>query len=229
MFAARRFRGAAALLSVGGSVAACHAKLPFEAKGQSDVFQPAGQFGKSPPLKLAAAGMRKKNLYVVEVDVYVVGLYLSQGAVKAAKDVKAKDAELGSLPEELAKLSRATGGQASSPVVATQLTFVRDVGQSSIVEAFNDAFAGCDKAAVDSFKKAFAEAVGSAGMKKGESFSFMWAGAGGGLALQKNGVVSIVANNASIESKLLEVYLSPTKTVSPELCACVKQHIQCIA
>jgi hypothetical protein len=227
MFAARRFRGAAALLSVGGSVAACHAKLPFEAKGQAEVFQPAGQFGKSAPLKLAGAGMRKKNLYVVEVDVYVVGLYLSQGAVKAAKDVKAKDAELGSLPEELAKLSRTQ--KDGSPVVATQLTFVRDVGQSSIVEAFNDAFAGCDKAAVDSFKKAFAEAVGSAGMKKGESFTFMWAGAGGGLALQKNGAVSIVVNNANIENKLLEVYLSPSKTVSPELCACIKQHIQCIA
>ena len=181
---------------------------------------------KSDPLKLAAVGMRRKNLLVVEVDVYNAALYLSDAALVVAKAAKAKDAELKELPAVLAAHIAAGSSKAQ---VATKLVFVRDVGQSSVVEAFNDAFKGCDVAVVEKFKKAYGEAVGVSGMKNGESCTFIWLGGGGGLVVEKGGVVTPLAKSPEIESRLLKVYLQPGTAVSPELVKCVKEHIQCIA
>ena len=175
--------------------------------------------------------MRRKNLYVVEVDVYNAGLYLSDSALKAAKAAKAKDPELAELPAALqAHLGQLQPGQKGpQATVATKLVFVRDVAQSSVVEAFNDAFKGCDEATVGAFKKAYGEAVGVGGMKNGDSCTFFWLSGGGGLVVEKGGVVTPLAKSSELEGRLLKVYLQPGTAVSPELVACVKQHIQCIA
>ena len=180
---------------------------------------------KSASLKLSAIGMRRKNLYITEVDVYNAGLYLSDAALKVAKDSKTKDPELESLPTALGDYLVQSGQKSPQGELATRLVFVRDVGQSSIVEAFNDAFKGCDTVVVDKFKKAYGEAVGVDGMKKGESCTFIWLNGSGGLVVEKNGVVTPLATSAELEKRLLQVYLQPKQAVSPELVKCIKDHV----
>jgi hypothetical protein len=177
------------------------------------------------PLFISAVGMRRKNLYVVEVDVYNAGLYLSESALKAAKSLRLKDPEMNELPSVLATHIATTGQNGAKAQVATKLVFVRDVGQSSVVEAFNDAFKGCNPSDVDNFKKTFGEAVGATGMKKGDSCTFIWLNGNGGLVVEKNGVITPVAKSPEIEKKLLQVYLQPSIAVSPELVSCLREKL----
>ena len=171
--------------------------------------------------------MRRKNLFVVEVDVYLASLYLGTEALQAAKAVKVSDASMAGLSDALAA-SLAKEGPAATAQVATTLKFVRDVGQTKVVEAFNEAFAGCDKAAVDSFKKNMADTIGANGMKNGETLTFYWMNGGAGLAVEKNGEVGPALKAPELEKRLLEVYTRPASAVSPELIKTVKEHIQCV-
>lgn len=181
---------------------------------------------KSDNMKLSGVGIRRKNLYVVEVDVYTVGIYLSEAALKTAKRSKSHDAELNALAADLSNHNKAPVKLHHEPQVAAKLSFLRDVGQSSIVEAFNDAFKGCNPEAVAAFKKAYGEAVGPNGLKKGESCTFYWMSGQGGLFVESRGIVTPLAKSQELEQKLLNVYLNPGAAVSPELVSCLKNNIE---
>ncbi len=68
---------------------------PFDTKGFPMSYTPAKEFFKSPkPMILAGAGMRRKNLYIVEVDVYKTGFNLTASALKRSKAAIASNASI---------------------------------------------------------------------------------------------------------------------------------------
>ena len=80
----RRAAGVGAVAATAAfTVAACDG---FDAKG----FETKITFPNSnAPLSLAGVGMRRKNLYIMEVDVYLVGFYMGEEAIAAANAWKA--------------------------------------------------------------------------------------------------------------------------------------------
>ena len=159
----RKYASVAGLTAASFTVAACD----FDAKGFPRALTFPGP-KKTTPLSLAGVGMRRKNLYIMEVDVYLVGFYMGKDAIAAAKKWSAAQ---GSLQETL--ITDAFAGK-GDPMAAVTLKFVRGVGQDAIVEAFNEAFKGLDPEAIVCFKEATKKAIGEKGMKEGEEFSFFW-------------------------------------------------------
>jgi hypothetical protein len=161
--------------------------------------------------------MRRKNFYVMEVDVYMAAVNLSPRALAAVKATKgsgsAVDAAL-----------NGPNGDVSQPAVTVVLRFVRDVDSKKVSEAFNDVFSGVSPEKIANFGKQLSAAIGEAGMKTGEEVMFVWM-EGGGLKFIKNGVVGGGVTDSDIEHKLLGAYLDPTKAVSPELLACFNANI----
>ncbi len=208
----RKAVGAGAITAAAGAFtfAACE----FDKKGFPESLSFPGP-SRTAPLTLSGVGMRRKNLYIMEVDVYLVGFYMGEKATQVANDWKSAQ---GSLHHAL--VEKAFGGK-KDPMAAVTLRFVRGVGQDAIVEAFNEAFKGCDTDAIASFKEATKKVIGSNGMKEGEEFSFFWFGDSHGLVVAKNGVaVETVPNTPKVkelEKRLLGVYLDEKTTVSPEL------------
>lgn len=174
-------------------------------------------------LTLSGVGMRRKNFYIVEVDVYRVGLYFSSEAQKLAKNAFTSS---GSVSEAIFEghITRHSNG-ISPPMVSTNLRFVRQVTTAQVVEAFNDAFVGCNADSVGKFKSILRESIGENGMKVGEEIMFFWL-KDGGLAFEKGGKLSDVINDTEVEKRLLEVYVDPKRSVSPELVKSFHKYIQ---
>lgn len=59
-------------------------------------------------------------------------------------------------------------------------------------------------------------------MKQGEEFQWFWYGPEKGLACAKNGVYKEIPEAKELEGTLLEIYVDPKKTVSPELVKCIR-------
>lgn len=153
--------------------------------------------------------MRRKSFYVMAVDVYMTGLSLTptlSRLVKTAGKGKVVDVVLG-LP-------------ASSPFpdCSTSITmhFVRDVTTAQCVDAFKDAFKGCEPNGIAKFGEVMTGAIGDNGCKVGDEVSFYWLD-GGGLCIDKAGTKAFVVYDKEIERRLLEVYLDPSRTVAPDL------------
>ncbi len=175
-------------------------------------------------MKLAGSGMRRKNLYITEVDVYVASCYMNEGVLKS---VQGKGIESGTekLPDTLLEQK---AGRGDAPVVAINSKFVRDVSKSKIVESFNEAFKGCDPTAVASLKSTLGDVLGEKGMTKGEEFQFYWYGkTNKGLVIVKDGMVKETEASGdmqALQKRLLNVYLGPN-AVSPELTKSVAKQL----
>jgi hypothetical protein len=168
-------------------------------------------------LKLTGHGMRRKNLFITEVDVYVASCYMNDAALKSVKG-KGSDSGTEKLPDALMSVS--SGFRDNTPVVAVNSKFVRDVGKDKIVESFNEAFKGCSPTAVASLKASLGEVLGDKGMAKGEEFQFFWYTMDNrGLVIVKDGKVKETEASAdmnALKKRLLNVYLG-ANAVSPEL------------
>ena len=192
---------------------------PFDTKGfPTKCVNPVPGTPWPHALPLAGVGMRKKNFYIVAVDVYMAALNLSPKALENAKKTK------GSGEESVEAILQGTKGNIPQPAATVVLRFVRDVDRKKVSDAFNDAFAGISPERIDNFGKQLSAAVGEAGMKKGEEVMFVWL-EGGGMKFIKNGVVGGEVNDAEIERRLLGVYIDPARTVSPELLQCFNDNI----
>ncbi len=176
------------------------------------------------PLHLVGVGMRRKNLFVVEVDVYMTGLGLSKSAVKNAQAWKKASNQSSSLADVVVNTIENNG----NPIAYVPLRFVRDVTTSQIVEAFNDAFKGIDPNEIAIFKVSLGKTVGSDGMKTGETVNFFWMD-GGGLMITKDGKPPQTLRSDVLEKRLLEVYVDPKICVSRELVASIDSHLGDVA
>jgi hypothetical protein len=177
------------------------------------------------PLYLSGVGMRRKNFYVVEVDVYQIGLSLSSKSLEKAKAwvSKLKAAEQQSLGS-LADVILAGASSLPGTRVAINKHFVRAVSTKTVVEAFNDAFKGCDAGEVRRFKEALGGALGETGVAEGDEVTYYWLN-GGGLLLAVNGQLKSAIRSDVIEKRLLEVFVEEKRTVSPELVKSLLENV----
>lgn len=171
------------------------------------------------PLYLAGVGMRRKNLYVVDVDVYLVGINVSASSLGKAREWKVSTANNKSLTDALLD----NNNTKEKTKVGATLRFVRGVTSSQIVEAFNDAFSDLSVADIAAFKQSMREVL-TDGVKQGEEFQFYWM-ADGSLLISKDRKIATVQSTA-ISKRLLEVYVEPNRTVSKELADCVLTHLK---
>lgn len=209
------------LVRCAAATASAIESLPhFDSKGFSMKFIPPNILGKaSQPLYLTGVGMRRKNFYIVEVDVYLTALCLSPPALERGRLAAHQHK---SLAEEILSAPRTQSG--GIPEAAVILKFVRNVTTNQIVEAFNDAFVGCDQASIDQFKNLLRDSIGLDGMPKGNEIVFCWL-QGGGLAVSKNGICGEVMKSPEIEKRLLEVYVDPSRAVSPQLVESIQGNL----
>lgn len=162
--------------------------------------------GGSSELTLVAAGMRKKKLFVVEVDVYSVGIYLSEAKLDGFKADK--------------KFSSSIPGSAalSAGIV---LHFVRDVPTSKVVDAIVEALLHEDsgsedyKAAVHSLQDYLVASIGEGGMKKDDEIEFSFDGAtSSSLTIAVRNQLMGKIENAQLRARLGEIYTGE-KAVAP--------------
>lgn len=149
------------------------------------------------------SGMRRKNLYIMEVDVYQAAVNLSPEAQVILKK---------SLSDPNASISDAIIAINSGCKAAVTLRFVRDVEKNKIVEAFNDNFSELNQNDVKAFKEALGSSIGATGLKKNDELVFFWTS--DGIIITKNNVVGNKFRSASgdaVERRLLEVYLDPVR------------------
>jgi len=177
-------------------------------QGFSATFSPPANLG-GEELRLVGVGMRRKNLYVTQVDVYLAALALSPISLKNAKN------EFSSC----SILKSQKGTKAS-----VTLKFVRSVGASQVVEAFNDAFKDCDPIDVAIFKEALRKSIGENGMKVNEEVTFYWVN-DNELVVSKSGNPIQNLQSSQLSIRLLDVYINPNTTVSPELLSSVKLNL----
>lgn len=125
--------------------------------------------GKSKDFSLMGAGPRRKNLFVVEVNVYAVGLYVESAHLGKLKGFKGKDAD--SLSKEKGYYALLTK-EKSGMNRALELVFARAVPAGKVVEALS-ALEGVEEKILTDFKEKLLAAIGtSAG--KGETITLAW-------------------------------------------------------
>lgn len=198
--------------------------VPFDHDGFPTESVPTAVSRNAQPLYLSGVGMRRKNLYIVEVDIYKVALCLSADALKKGKEAVLSGRKMSDLLLDDENTSSSTLST-SIPALSVPLVFVRSVSTHQVVEAFNDAFVGCNQEGINLFKDKLREVVGTAGMKVGETVTFYWV-KGGGIIIAKNNLCGGIMRNTEIEKRLLDVYIDPSRTVSPDLVKCIQSYIK---
>lgn len=111
--------------------------------------------------QLIASGMRRKNLFVTEVDVYKVGIYTTDAMEKKIKEHK-------DLSEALDK---------SQDGLAIVLQFVRAVPSKKVVDAIVDALNGPGdeyKQALNTFSNMLVNAIGKSGVSPSDEIEFVF-------------------------------------------------------
>lgn len=194
---------------------------PFDSKGLPTTLTPPG--GSTSSLYLSGVGMRRKNLYITEVDVYLCGLNLSPVALKNVQALP-KDALAAELAGAILKRNSSKVAEKNPFRASVTLRFVRSVGKDKVVDAFNDAFKGCSSEAVSAFTAALGTAVGKDGMTVGDTLIFYW-NENGGLTLAKNGVVCDSLQSPEVEQRLLQVYVDPTRAISQEFLKSIQDNV----
>lgn len=191
----------------------------FDTRGFPTRYEPPREiFPAAKPLYLSAVGMRRKNFYIVEVDVYLIGLNLTPDALSRSKAALIKNSNIAE-----AMLNSTTKG--NFPEVAMNLNFVRSVSTQQVVDAFDEAFVGCNPESVMKFKTSLKDVIGQHGMKNGERISFFWKADGGLLIAKDHGAIGTVIQDREIELRLLEVYVNPSRTVSKQLTTSIAENL----
>eukprot|EP01041_Mallomonas_annulata_P002679 gene2679-5272_t len=173
-----------------------------------DVNRVFGLFGCESQLDLVAAGMRRKNLFVVEVDIYIVGVYLS----RQKQDAILQDLEQ-SKPFDL--VSNLNEDDISLVLL---LRFVRGIGAPRVVDAIVNALSGSGEeynTALVSFKNILLGALGINGLEKGEEIIFAFRGTED-LGIIAKGTFGGWVKNDKLRRRLADIYTGP-KAVAPEV------------
>ncbi len=164
-------------------------------------------------LKLVGTGIRRKNLLLVDVDVYSVGFYLSEKKIKAIQ--KSIISSSG--------INKAIGGYSDDIQVGIVLKFLRAVDTKKIVNAIGDSLQikVPDKEYVselESFKSHLTNLVGKSGTKLNDEIEFMFKSKNNdefGLSVNKSKIQWF--KNSQLRLNLIEVYSDKEKSVSLDL------------
>jgi hypothetical protein len=154
--------------------------------------------------------MRQKNFYLFHVDVYMAAISLSAAALTALNTK-------GSTPaiDTILSLDKP---QSEVPQPSTIITcrFVRTIGVSTAVEAFDDRFKGLPPDKVNEFRLQMIAALGDDPLQAGDEVMFVWL-EGGGLKIVRPGKLGGFIRYEPVERRLLEAYLDPVSSISPQL------------
>ena len=172
-------------------------------------------------LTLAGVGMRRKNLYITEVDVYMIGINLSDKALKQAKEWNA------TLKGQCTLVDHISPGKAAVPTevkVSATLRFCRHITKDQFLTAFEEAFKGLSAEAINDFKSVMGKSIVTGAVTQTDSLVLYWLD-NGEVLFALNGVFGEPLTNLELNKRLLEVYIDPTRTVSKELYTCLEKHI----
>eukprot|EP01038_Epipyxis_sp_PR26KG_P006553 gene6553-9002_t len=193
---------------------------PFDTKGM-----PMSIVTKYPiqskPLILTGVGMRRKNLFVVEVDIYLIGMNFSSSALQQAKRWSKSHSHDKTLSKTLMENLNPNSNEVK---ISASLKFVREISKSTLIEAFNSAFEGCSTTSIDTFKSLLSECIDHTGVKVGDEINYYWF-ENGDLVVYVNDKSSRRVRSEEINLRLLEVYIDPSRTISKELSTCVERHL----
>lgn len=174
------------------------------------------------PLSLAGVGMRRKNLYITEVDVYLIGINLSERSLKRAKEWNATKKTECTLVDYLFPVPGKK--QAADVVASATLRFCRQITKDQFLTAFDEAFKGCSPEAIADFRVVMGKVIASGLVTKSDELVLYWLD-NGEIAFALNGVFGDRLTSFALNKRLLEVYIDPTRTVSKELYACLESNI----
>ena len=146
-------------------------KLSFDTRGfESKITCPYTNDN----LTLTGIGMRKMNIFITELHVYLVGIHLNDKALERVKSWKMEKSEellstilLPVLSEESSYFPFSNNVKKNESPVSIKLRFVRNVNKEKIVDAFSRAFKGLSKEAVTDFQSALNKALGDNGFVSG--------------------------------------------------------------
>lgn len=169
--------------------------------------------------------MRRKNLYVVEVDVYLIALSLPTSVINSVKLWKKTGDPATPLADVILQPESSKSVGTDRTKVAVTLKFVRSVTKDQIIQAFEDALIGCDKKAIADFRDAMSKVIdGDRGLKTGDILHFDWPKEGG-LMISSEKRVTAEIQNPEVTRRMLEVYIDDVRTVSKDLVKCLKDNI----
>lgn len=164
--------------------------------------------------------MRRKNLYLVDIDVYLASLSLSPNAIQRSKEwYEKKDSN--SVADVI--IGTSEGGNIPQPIAIVTLRFQREVDSKTFVLGFNDVFSGLPSDQLSIFHQQLKASIGD-GAKKGDDISLVFM-EGGSVKFVKNGIVGETFSNSVFEKRLLEAYVDSKRAVSPELVKSVEENI----
>ena len=184
------------------------------------------RIGNENPMLLAGVGMRKKNLYILQVDVYLVGVSASVDLLKKVRGMVNVN-----LADQIRELVSSCD-EGKQNVMASQdycdlsitLKFQRQVSRQQILLAFVEAFEGCSPAAISIFQNAIGDVIGSSDLNLNDELTFDFTRSGRLTISKLNGSSSSVVNK-EVFSRLLVVYLDSKKSVCPELVECINKQL----
>lgn len=168
--------------------------------------------------------MRRKNLYITEVDVYLVGVNLSSKALKRAQEWSATKKNDVTLATYLTQDAAAGRKVPTDVAVSATLRFCRSITKDQFLTAFDEAFKGCTPEAVAAFKSSMGKVMSAGSVGQKDELVLFWLD-NGDIAFTLNGTVGERLTNFELNKRLLEVYIDPTRTVSKELYACLEKHL----
>jgi hypothetical protein len=173
--------------------------LKYDSKELPTSFQhPEGK------LELIGEGMRRKFF----LNVYMVGLYTNHSTADSIASQLKRNPSL-SVAEILKKEDDSTA--------TILLHFHRAVGKQQFINALMESFDGFQAAEIEPFKKYLDAIVEADGLIIGDRIEISWL-KNGGVCISKNGKISTCfGRKKDIEVRLLEVYLDPKRSVTPDL------------
>lgn len=175
---------------------------------------------------LVGAGMRRKNLYVVEVDIYQVGLALSEASIQKSASWSQNQQSSILSQSLLADPVSSTHPEAKFPRCAILIRFVRAITKQQFVDAFRESFQGIDTQDFDALSSVlnhvFDDKIGI-----GSEFQFHWLN-DGEVVFVKGTEVAGRIKNAAIAARLLDVYSDPKRAVSKTLQSSIETNFSVI-
>jgi hypothetical protein len=165
-------------------------------------------------LNLVAAGMRRKAVLFIEVDVYKVGVYFST----KKEELLFMDSKHG-FPIDM---SSPCGEETVD--VGIVLNFVRDVATANVVDALMEALSNKSnndenhyKNELNRFKTILVNTIGTKGMKKNAQISFSFHGKSGeSFSVELNGQYVATFNCHDLRKNLIDIYIG-ANAVSPQV------------
>lgn len=176
-------------------------------------------------LMLAGAGMRRKEImWVLIFDVYKVGFYCSPFTLLRVQDC-IRNGNVASLCDVILDNNAGVGSRNGhgKPHIAMILRMVRDVEKETTLASFAEAFGGIPQEDIDRFRAELGRRVDDSGTLIGEEILFMWKQGGGLTITQRDESPTFYC--ASVERRLLQIYLDPVRCICKDLLQSVQDFV----